>query len=158
MNLDEMSVLDRRRIEAMVLAPVFKAFAQEVGEARAREIMGEVIVRIAQEQGSALAQRMGRNDLQAFAESKGPWLRDDSLEIEDLEQSGSVHSYNVTRCRYAEMYRELGLPELGAILSCGRDFALCGGFNPDIRLTRTQTIMSGAAFCDFRYTIEEEGR
>jgi hypothetical protein len=26
------------------------------------------------------------------------------------------------------------------------------GFGPDIKLTRTQTIMQGASHCDFRYT------
>jgi len=50
------------------------------------------------------------------------------------------------------MYRALGIPELGALLSCNRDFALIQGFNPDVDLTRTQTIMEGAPFCNFRYT------
>ena len=59
--------------------------------------------------------------------------------------------YNVTRCRYAEMYRELGIPELGAILSCNRDAALIEGFNPLVQLTRTQTLLGGASHCDFRY-------
>jgi hypothetical protein len=49
------------------------------------------------------------------------------------------------------MYRELGIPELGAILSCGRDAALVEGFNPGVQLTRTQTILQGAPCCDFRY-------
>jgi hypothetical protein len=37
------------------------------------------------------------------------------------------------------------------ILSCNRDYALIEGFNADIALTRTQTIMQGASHCDFRY-------
>jgi hypothetical protein len=49
------------------------------------------------------------------------------------------------------MYRALGIPELGEVLSCQRDAALIEGFNPDVTLTRTQTIMQGAACCDFRY-------
>ena len=56
-----------------------------------------------------------------------------------------------TRCRYAEMYRSLGIAEVGALLSCNRDFSLVEGFNPDIALTRTQTIMQGASHCDFRF-------
>jgi hypothetical protein len=47
----------------------------------------------------------------------------------------------------------LGIPELGAILSCNRDAALIGGFNPDVSFTRTQTIMGGASHCDFVYTL-----
>jgi len=66
---------------------------------------------------------------------------------EDEEQ----FHFNVTRCRYAELYKALGVPELGATLSCNRDFALIEGFNEDVALTRTQTIMEGASHCDFRY-------
>jgi hypothetical protein len=43
------------------------------------------------------------------------------------------------------------MARLGPMLSCARDFALIEGFNPQIRLTRTQTLMEGAPFCDFRY-------
>ena len=49
------------------------------------------------------------------------------------------------------MYRALGLADLGASLSCQRDFALAEGFSPEIELTRTQTLMGGASFCDFRF-------
>jgi valyl-tRNA synthetase len=50
-----------------------------------------------------------------------------------------------------EMYRDLGYQDLGAILSCGRDFEFPRGFNSRLKLTRTQTIMQGASCCDFRY-------
>ncbi len=156
-NIDDMSVLLRRRIEAGVLGPVFKAFAEEVGIDRAREVMGKAIVQIAREQGRALAQRSGSNDLTAFASAREPWTRDDALESEVLEHSDTGFSFNVTRCRYADMYREMGLSELGFILSCGRDFALSQGFSPDIKLTRTQTIMQGASHCDFRYKLQPRG-
>jgi hypothetical protein len=60
---------------------------------------------------------------------------------------------NVTRCRYTELYEKMGLLQLGVIFSCGRDFALIKGFNEKIILKRTQTIMEGAPYCDFRYTF-----
>ena len=66
---------------------------------------------------------------------------------------GEFH-FNVTQCRYAEMYRELGLGELGAILSCQRDAAFCEGYHPALKLARTQTLMQGASHCDFRYRWE----
>ena len=51
------------------------------------------------------------------------------------------------------MYEHLGIPELGKMLSCDRDFAFIEGFNPNIQLTRTQTIMEGADICDFRFEV-----
>jgi L-2-amino-thiazoline-4-carboxylic acid hydrolase len=59
--------------------------------------------------------------------------------------------FNVTRCRYAEFYRGLGLAELGYLIHCNRDHAMIDGFNPDLALTRTQTVMEGASHCDFRF-------
>jgi hypothetical protein len=44
-------------------------------------------------------------------------------------------------CRYAEFYKELGEPELGFLLVCSADFLMAEGFDPDITLTRRQTIM-----------------
>ena len=67
------------------------------------------------------------------------------------EQTDERLSFDVTRCRYAEMYRTLGIPELGDVLSCNRDAALIEGFNAGVTLTRTGTIMQGASCCDFRY-------
>jgi L-2-amino-thiazoline-4-carboxylic acid hydrolase len=58
---------------------------------------------------------------------------------------------NVTRCQYAEFFKELGLPELGYLLSCNRDFAMVQSLDAKITLQRTQTIMEGASHCDFRF-------
>lgn len=49
-----------------------------------------------------------------------------------LAQTEEAFSFNVTRCRYAEFYRALGLAELGAVFSCNRDAALIEGFAADI--------------------------
>ena len=109
-----------------------------------------MIVTIARQQGRGLAAGLGADDLAAFASAIEPWTRDGALEIEVLERSDHAFHFNVTRCRYAEMYRALGIPEVGALLSCNRDFALIEGFNPKVKLPRTQTIMEGASHCDFR--------
>ena len=144
-------VLTRREVEARVLIPVIDAMAREFGRERVLSILRESIVDIARTQGAELSALMGGDDLDAFAESLSYWTRDDALEIDVVEQSDDRFAFNVTRCRYAELYRALGVPELGAILSCNRDYALIEGFNQEVDLTRTQTIMEGAAYCDFRY-------
>jgi hypothetical protein len=68
-----------------------------------------------------------------------------------IEQSEDAFAFDVTRCRYAEFYRELGEPELSFLLVCSADFDTAEGFGGDIALTRTQTIMQRASHCDFRY-------
>lgn len=150
-ELNAIGVLKRRTIEARILAPVVRAMAAEFGEQRVHEILRDVIVGIAGSQGAEMATACDGNSTRDLAGTLDRWKADGALEMDVLEQDDERLSYNVTRCRYAEMYRELGIPEIGAILSCGRDAALIEGFNPTVRLTRTQTLLGGAAHCDFRY-------
>ncbi|MED5574441.1 MAG: L-2-amino-thiazoline-4-carboxylic acid hydrolase, partial [Pseudomonadota bacterium] len=82
------------------------------------------------------------------------WTKDGALEIELLDASADTLNFNVKRCRYSEMYREMGVGEIGDLLSCQRDGDFCIGYNPDIEFTRTQTIMGGASHCDFRYKLK----
>jgi hypothetical protein len=154
-DLNAIGVLMRREIEARLLAPLLEALGQEFGRDRVIEIVRRTIVEIARDQGRALAEHAGDRSLDAFAATLEPWTRDDAMRIEVLEQTADRFAFNVTRCRYAEMYRALGIPELGAVLSCNRDAALIEGFNAEVTLTRTQTIMQGASCCDFRYTTKE---
>jgi len=83
------------------------------------------------------------------------WQKDDALRMEVQRQDDTHYDFNVTRCRYAEMYREMGLGHIGHLLSCNRDGAFCQGYDPKLKMTRTQTIMQGASHCDFRYRYEE---
>ena len=111
----------------------------------------DVIIEVAREQGRELARQMGGDGLDRFAAALENWKKGDAYQMDTLESTPERLSFNVTRCRYAEMYRSLGIAEVGALLSCNRDFSLVEGFNPDIALTRTQTIMQGAPHCDFRF-------
>lgn len=156
LELNAIGVLKRRAIEARILAPILDALGQEFGRERVLAIVKDQIVRIAKEQGAGLASASGGRSLPIFAGTLDHWTRGGALEIQVVEEGPEALGFNVTRCRYAEMYRELGIPELGAVLSCNRDFALIEGFNPDVTLTRTQTLMQGASHCDFRYRLDHE--
>ena len=151
-NSPTVGVLEQRRIEAGVIKPLVQAFEAEIGREKTLAILERVIKQLARDRGRELATEAPSNTLMGFAAMKEPWTRGNALELEVLEEGDERYSYNITRCRYAEMYRELGLADLGFYLSCNRDATLIEGFNPDLELTRTQTIMQGAPYCDFRYT------
>jgi L-2-amino-thiazoline-4-carboxylic acid hydrolase len=142
-------LLQQREIEAGVIAPLFRAFAAEVGEARAREIVGSVIRELAKQAGCTAATH--GNDLAQFKQAVAKWTEGGALELTVLRDDDEAFEFNVTRCRFAEMYARLGLADLGGLLSCARDAAMIDGFNPEIAFERTQTIMEGAPHCDFRY-------
>jgi hypothetical protein len=144
-------VLARREVEARLLAPLIDTLSARFGRDEVLEVVRETIVGIARQQGRDLSAQVGGDSLPAFADSLRFWTQDGALKIDLLAQDDDRLEFDVTRCRYAEMYRSMGIPELGALFSCNRDAALIEGFNPAVELTRTQTIMHGAATCDFRY-------
>lgn len=154
-DLSGIGMLTQREIEARIAGPLIQAFMAEIGEERALAIAREVIVGLARESGAELRQLAGGDGLEDFAKAMARWSQDDAVSFELLEFTPEKISMNATRCGYAEMYRELGMADLGFTLSCARDFALVEGFNPRIELKRTQTIMEGADHCDFRFTLRE---
>lgn len=154
-NSSSSSTLTRREIEARIAGPLIRAFETELGEQKAREVAGRVISDLARQSGEALRQLAGGNGLEHFSKGLELWGQDGALEFEILEHSSKTLVMNVTRCKYAEMYRRIGMPELGFLFSCQRDYAMIEGFNPKIRFSRTQTIMEGAPCCDFRYELGE---
>jgi predicted hydrocarbon binding protein len=157
MDVNDLPILLRRRIEAMILKHVFDVIAERSGQEEAEAVIGETCSRSAIEQGKHLAATFDHTpDLNDFASIQHLWTREDALRIEPLEQTDEKMDFNVTRCRYSEMYREMGLGDIGHLLSCNRDGDFCIGFNPDIELTRTQTIMKGASHCDFRFRMKKK--
>jgi L-2-amino-thiazoline-4-carboxylic acid hydrolase len=150
---DELGILARRKIEAAIIAPIYDEMRKAIGEAKARDILRRAIRRAAIDAGAEMASRAegGGADLESFKAILSLWTKDDALTIEVIDDKPGVLDFNVRRCRYAETYRAMGLGDIGDILSCNRDGAFCEGYDPRIKLTRTQTIMGGANHCDFRY-------
>ncbi len=155
-DINTMPILIRRRIEAEFAKGVYDEMAAELGAEAARRILSAAVVKMARATASQMAQEApgGKPDLESFRAIQPRWTAEDALRIEVLDASPTIFDFNVVQCRYAEMYREMGLAELGAVLSCNRDGAFCEGYDPALKLTRTQTILGGASHCDFRYRVE----
>ena len=111
-RMNEIGVLKRREIEARILLPVIEALGKEFGKDRVVEIVRDVIVDVAQAQGREVAAQQGGDSLGHLAKALQDWQKGDAYEMDVLEQNDERFSFNVTRCRYAELYRSLGIPEL----------------------------------------------
>lgn len=156
-STDALPILERRRLEAMLLKHVYETVQARSGTAEARAVVGEAVSRSAIEHGRGFAAALDHPaTLEDFRAILPLWTKGDALRIEVLEQTPDRLDFDVTRCRYAEMYREMGLGEIGDLLSCNRDGDFCIGYNPALKFERTQTIMRGATHCDFRYTLTTE--
>jgi hypothetical protein len=155
---DEIQIthLQRRKIEGRVLIPFIEACREKFGDEMTRELVLTTIRRLAIEDGARWADAHGRNLASLKTVAEQVWAGGGSLDIEIVAATEDHLDFNVTRCRYAEFYKSLGLADLGYLLHCNRDYAIIDGFNPEMKLTRTQTVMEGASHCDFRFKAKEQ--
>ena len=139
------------------MVPIIKALQAELGEERAnalvRKALGDVYRRLGEQWWQAKeSKHVGENMALTFAS----FARGDSIDYSVRAQSQDTYEIDVTGGRYAQFYKELGEPELGFLLVCSSDFPFAERFGPDIKLTRTQTIVQGATHCDFRYKRQKD--
>lgn len=152
-----MAMLERRRIEAGILKHVYDTLRASHGDYVARRTIANAVRTASLEQAQQLARAAGpETSLETFIAQQEPWLRGGALEIDVKEQSPTRYRFDVKRCRYAEMYRDMGLGDIGHLLSCQRDGTFCEGYDKNLDLKRTQTIMQGASHCDFDYTYDPQ--
>jgi hypothetical protein len=138
-------MLERRRIEAAILKHVYDALKTSHGTEVAQKTIAEAVRSSSIEQAKEFAAKVGgKTSMQTFVDRQALWKASGGMEMEVKEQTATRYVFNVTRCRYAEMYREMGLEEIGHLLSCQRDASFCEGYDKRLKLARTQTIMQGA--------------
>ena len=140
------SMLDAVKIQARAIIPVVKALEKELGAARAHELVGDAI---AESWAEFQAARRKPGGSQHPAEASGGF--EFPVQSEVVEEGPDRYGLNFTGCAFADYFREIGEPEIGALLTCGVDFAVERRLRPDWEFRRTQTRMQGAPFCDFRW-------
>jgi L-2-amino-thiazoline-4-carboxylic acid hydrolase-like protein len=147
----DISHLQRRKIEGRVLIPFIQALRDKFGENAMHEVVDETIRKLAVEDGARWAATYGATTASLRKVAQELWAGGGSMDIQVVRESDNELDFNVTRCRYAEFYKELGLSDLGYRVHCNRDHAMVVGFNSELELSRSQTLMEGAACCDFRF-------
>ena len=151
----QIPVLEKRRLQAQVIKPIWEELVARLGPEEARDILDQAIRKAAIEEGRALAAASpdGDTSMPAFIRLYDNWKTGGALETTTLQATDERFDFDVTRCRYAEMYREMGLEAIGDLLSCNRDGTFVQGYNPDITMERQHTIMQGHGRCTFRYRM-----
>jgi hypothetical protein len=160
MIMKDLPTLTKRRLQAQVIGPIFAEMAAEIGEEKAAAILDRAIRKAAVAEGREFAKQApgGVTSMADFIKLYELWTVDGGLEMKVLEASDTRFDFDVTRCRYAETYREMGVGKIGHLLSCNRDGTFCEGYDPNITLERKQTIMQGAPCCTFRYTYRRKDK
>jgi hypothetical protein len=155
--MTDIPTLTKRRLQAQVIGPIYEEMVRQVGEAKAASILDAAIRKAAIAEGREFAKKApgGVTSMADFIKLYDLWTADGALEVKVLEASDTKFDFDVTRCKYAETYKEMGLGHIGHLLSCNRDGTFCEGYDPNITLERRQTIMQGAPCCTFRYSYKK---
>ena len=129
-----------------------RALEREYGR-DALDVIAEAKYELTHKQWAEMARSRGRNDLAALLELQ--WEGAGSLlEYEVLYRDSEEVRLKVTKCFWADAFREIGAADIGKALYCDDEQASAGGFNPSINLTCTKTIMQGGDCCDHCYLLE----
>jgi predicted ArsR family transcriptional regulator len=145
------SHLQRRRIEGRVLIPFLQTLREKLGEDAMREVLDATIGKLAADDGAAWARTYGRTTASLRTVAQELWAGGAAMDVQVISESEDHLDFNVTRCQYAEFYKEFGLSDIGYRVHCNRDHVAVESFNGELELSRSRTIMEGAGCCDFRY-------
>jgi predicted ArsR family transcriptional regulator len=149
-------LIEQVKIQAQVLVPLVRTLQAELGEERANALVRKSLGALYRQYGEAWWQAQGTNTFdEKLATAFEKFAAGGALDYKVVKRTADSFELNVTGCRYAKFYKELGAPELGFLLMCSSDFLFAEGFGSDVRLDRTQTIMQGADHCDFRYKLKQ---
>jgi len=148
-----LSLLDKTRIQAQVLVPLLRTLRAELGEARADAIVRQSLRDWSRQVFAAVG-----NAVDGRPRRKWAAMHTALADITAAEVTVEMHrhddealEFDVTACRFAEFFRALGEPDLGALLICETDVDIAAAGESEVSLTRDQTIMQGAPRCTFRY-------
>jgi hypothetical protein len=147
------SLLDKTRIQAQVLLPVLRALRAELGKDKADSIVKQALRDWSKQLFAGIGDQIEGSPRRKWAAIQKVFgeVSGRQVEVEILRQDDEAFDLDVTRCRFAEFFRALGEPELGALLICEADFDIASVGEGEVSLDRAQTIMQGAPSCTFRY-------
>ena len=145
--MSQTTMLDAVKIQARAVIPIVKALEREIGKARTHALVGDAI---AQDYANRQSRRIAaRNIHPADGKTENVF----PVESHVVDHTPTTFGVDMTTCKFAQYFREIGEPEIGALLTCGVDFANEALLRPDWKFERTQTLMQGAPHCDFRWRL-----
>jgi predicted ArsR family transcriptional regulator len=149
----KVSLLSKTRIQAQVLVPLLRALRAELGEDKANAIVKQALRDWSRQLFAAIGDGIEGSRRRKWATMQSAWneVSVKEVEVEMRRHDKEVLEFDVTDCRFAEFFRALDEPELGALLICETDFDIALVGEGEVSLDRAQTIMQGAPSCTFRY-------
>lgn len=142
---------------ANALMPNLKAIAEEIGKDQTIEILKKSAEERAIKDGENMAKETNNPSLDNY----NGWARNpDSfwqhvVTYSIVEDTPKAFEFKITECLWAKTLREAKGEDFGYAIICNPDFDHASGYSPQLKLTRTKTLMQGDDCCNHRYTWNE---
>jgi len=141
----KVSVLNKTRMQAQVLVPVLRAFRTELGRGKADAILKRAWRNWSKQLFAAIGdgiegspRRKWTTIDSVFGEVSG-----NEVEVKILRHEKEALDIDGGRCRFAEFFRTLGEPELGALLICETDFNIASVGEGEVSLVGPTCAIGG---------------
>lgn len=130
------SIFSAVKIQSRVVIPIIRELKKEIGKERAHALIGRAIANA----------YVDYRELKGFEENSHPRMEQEfdngfPVEREVIDDTEETYGYNITGCEFAEYFRSIGEPEIGALMTCGVDYAAEELIRPEWDFERTQTRM-----------------
>ena len=148
-----LSLLEKTRIQAQVLVPLLRALRAELGDDTADAIVRQALRAWSKELFAAIGASVEGSPRRKWAamHTAMAGITERDVTTEMIRHDKEALEFDITQCRFAEFFRALGEPELGALLICETDHDIAAAGMGEVSFTRAQTLMKGAPSCTFRY-------
>ena len=152
--MSDLPYIERVKIQAEILLPLYKRLRNELGDDKAKELLRAAVNEFAQNLGDSIRNNKSGTSLEKLRQVVPMFAAGESLDVEPVADTPDELTMNVKRCAYAEYFHGLGEPEFGAMLTCEIDPPMTKGIGEDLSLERTKTLMSGDSHCDFHWKLK----
>jgi hypothetical protein len=133
--------------------PVLRALRAELGREKADAIVKQALRDWSKQLFAAIGERVDGLPRRKWAAMHTAMaeITEGDVTVDIRRHDKEALEFDVTQCRFAEFFRALGEPELGALLICETDFDIAAAGGGEVDFARDQTTMQGAPSCTFRY-------
>ncbi len=159
-NKFEISYEQFIQVRTAQLVGLIKKFIQKYGKEEVLELVTEYMD---EENTKIMKTNLGGMEIENFAQFKEVFKNILNLDFYKnsstytiTEDSDTKLEFCFTECLWVDVLKQLGFDgELGDQVFCHVDYAIAKAFHPNIKLTRTKTLMKGNFCCNHSYTWEE---
>ena len=132
------------QMEAMV--PYARFLQKEFGKKQARQLVEKYLEERISRAGT---KNHSSVDLSEYCRYLDVFCKENRLEYNLVHQDDERLEFDITKCPFVEMMKDLNAQDLGCLLICSYDFIKAA--EDGLVLKRTKTCMEGNDCCDFRY-------